>query len=261
MADDSSAAGADSIHRLQVLIAADVERLARRRAELADMGDLLISLRAQLGDLTQLGSPLGVEMLEQELAAPVVDRLAGRVERIDNVLLDAVVGAGAEEQHRSHELERAAQGQRQRTIYGEHLFAVPEVVGRIDGLAAAGQQQRGSTELEHEFAVFGEEAVVTPSVWGDPGSSYLVVRHPVLIAAFTAWFELTWQVCAPRADSAPLDERLVTLLARGYKDEAIARQLGVSLRTVRRRVASLMDHYGVGTRFQLGAELVREGVL
>ena len=42
------------------------------------------------------------------------------------------------------------------------------------------------------------------------------------------------------------------LLGLGLKDESIARYLGCSLRTVRRRVAALMDRHGVQTRFQLG---------
>jgi len=37
----------------------------------------------------------------------------------------------------------------------------------------------------------------------------------------------------------------------------IARHLGVSLRTVRRRVALLMDEAGVETRFQLGMAVAR----
>ena len=41
----------------------------------------------------------------------------------------------------------------------------------------------------------------------------------------------------------------------GLKDEAIARFLGVGLRTVRRRIAALMSIHGVDTRFQLGAAL------
>jgi DNA-binding NarL/FixJ family response regulator len=47
----------------------------------------------------------------------------------------------------------------------------------------------------------------------------------------------------------------------GAKDETIARQLGVSLRTVRRRVAELMDELGASTRFQAGMEAVRRGLL
>ena len=38
-------------------------------------------------------------------------------------------------------------------------------------------------------------------------------------------------------------------------------QLGVSLRTVRRRVADLMDELGAATRFQAGMEAARRGLV
>ncbi|MFI6494765.1 hypothetical protein [Streptomyces sp. NPDC050564] len=46
--------------------------------------------------------------------------------------------------------------------------------------------------------------------------------------------------------------QLLHLLTSGLKDEAAARHLGLSLRTVRRRIAALMDRTGANTRFQAG---------
>ena len=46
---------------------------------------------------------------------------------------------------------------------------------------------------------------------------------------------------------------------RRRKDEQIARALGMSVRTVRRRVADLMDELGADSRFQAGVEAVRRG--
>jgi DNA-binding NarL/FixJ family response regulator len=54
---------------------------------------------------------------------------------------------------------------------------------------------------------------------------------------------------------------LLRQLAAGAKDEQIARTLGLSLRTVRRRVAGLLIELGVDTRFQAGVEAVRRGWL
>ena len=54
---------------------------------------------------------------------------------------------------------------------------------------------------------------------------------------------------------------LLRQLAAGAKDEQIARTLGLSLRTVRRRVADLLIELGVDTRFQAGVEAVRRGWL
>ena len=62
---------------------------------------------------------------------------------------------------------------------------------------------------------------------------------------------------------SPADEhrRLLMLLASGLKDEAIARQLGIGERTVRRRVAELADRLGARTRMQFGIQAVRQGWL
>ena len=56
------------------------------------------------------------------------------------------------------------------------------------------------------------------------------------------------------------DRRLLLgQLAGGAKDEQIARALGLSVRTVRRRVAELLDELGADSRFQAGVEAVRRG--
>ena len=52
---------------------------------------------------------------------------------------------------------------------------------------------------------------------------------------------------------------ILELLDAGLKDEAIARQLGVSLRTVQRAVRLVSLTLGVQSRFQLGAEATRRG--
>jgi hypothetical protein len=54
----------------------------------------------------------------------------------------------------------------------------------------------------------------------------------------------------PQARPTPAEVLLLTLLADGLKDEAAARALGVSVRTVRRMVAEFMDRLGARSRFQ-----------
>lgn len=57
-----------------------------------------------------------------------------------------------------------------------------------------------------------------------------------------------------------LTSRQVTigrLMATGAKDAAIARQLGLSLRTVRSEISSLIAGLGARSRFQAGCLLVR----
>lgn len=49
--------------------------------------------------------------------------------------------------------------------------------------------------------------------------------------------------------------RIIDCLIRGQKDDAIARSLGVSTRTIDRRMVLLMDAVGARSRFQLGLRL------
>lgn len=247
------------LDRLEQMLDRDLGRLTERRTELAEVGDALMALRAQLRYGPGVSGSIGVEVLDQEVAAPVIDRLAGRVDRVDNVFLDAEVGAGTDSEHAQHELDRVRAGQRQRTLYHQDVLDVPEHLARVDALHAVGQEQRVLDVEAHEFAIFGREAVVTPSVWGDAGAQYLVIRQPVLVGIFRSWFDVVWERSPLFGVDDPLDERLVALLALGYKDETIARHLGVALRTVRRRVAALMEHHRVATRFQLGVALARAG--
>ncbi|WP_336204157.1 response regulator transcription factor [Nonomuraea sp. LPB2021202275-12-8] len=86
-----------------------------------------------------------------------------------------------------------------------------------------------------------------------------------LLDALVSLFEVLWRSAlplpaAPSSGQADLpDPELFTLLAAGLKDEAVARQLGVSLRTVHRRVSELMDRLGARTRFQAGLLAARRG--
>lgn len=55
------------------------------------------------------------------------------------------------------------------------------------------------------------------------------------------------------AQMVPAEQReLLELLAAGLSDQSIGRRLGLSRRTVQRRVRSLMDLFEAETRFQLG---------
>ncbi|MGL4175881.1 MAG: hypothetical protein ACRCSN_07355, partial [Dermatophilaceae bacterium] len=126
--------------------------------------------------------------------------------------------------------------------------------------ASIGEDQRVVPQTETEFAVFGDTAVVAFAGWDDPAGGYAVIRDPLVIRLYTAYFDIAWKHAIPAptvSGGASGDPRLVELLELGMKDEAIARHLGVSLRTVRRRVATLMAVNGVNTRFQLGSALAR----
>lgn len=57
------------------------------------------------------------------------------------------------------------------------------------------------------------------------------------------------------------EQALLRLMAKGLKDEAIARDLGVSPRTLRRLIADLMRRLDCESRFQAGVEATARGWL
>jgi DNA-binding NarL/FixJ family response regulator len=65
-------------------------------------------------------------------------------------------------------------------------------------------------------------------------------------------------------DAAELNARekeLLSLLSSGSTDESAAARLGVSVRTVRRMVADIMNRLGARSRFQAGVKAADRGWL
>ena len=56
-----------------------------------------------------------------------------------------------------------------------------------------------------------------------------------------------------------VERRLVAMLSSGMTDEAMARAIGLSHRTVQRRLADLARRVGAEGRFQLGVQAARRG--
>ncbi len=79
-----------------------------------------------------------------------------------------------------------------------------------------------------------------------------------LVRPILAVLERLWEFASPlpRANSTsgldPRDGQVLLMLASGASDATIARQLGVSQRTVERRIRSIMDTLGAESRFQAG---------
>lgn len=249
----------EPLRRLERYLAADTVRVEEAREKLVDIGDALMTLRARMHNI-DLGDDPGVQVLTQEMAAPMIDRIAGTVDRADNVMLTVEVGAGSEQANSKNERDRAVAGQLQRTLVHPSVLETELARAELAAKRGAGQLQRVTEAVGTEFLVLGTEAAITLSRWGDPYSPYVIIRNPALVGCFAAWFELMWarspEIEAPEGTS---DDQLIRMLALGTKDEMIARTLRIGLRTVRRRIAALMDRYGVDTRLQLGAALERDG--
>ncbi len=92
-------------------------------------------------------------------------------------------------------------------------------------------------------------------------------RAPSSRGAVASWQQATpvfgseAQETEEQPDLSEADRALLHLLHAGLKDETIARQLGLSERTLRRRITDLTTRLGATSRFQAGAQVVRRGWL
>jgi len=113
--------------------------------------------------------------------------------------------------------------------------------------------------------LFGVQAALVPVEWGSSPVRRVIVRTPGVVDALRLLFEVLWRQGAPMPGTQPAGDRrnqqVLRLLAAGAKDETIARQLGLSLRTVRRRVAEQIGELGATTRFQAGVEAARRRLI
>jgi DNA-binding CsgD family transcriptional regulator len=158
-------------------------------------------------------------------------------------------------------------GRRSRAIYdADVLHRAPEL---IRGRAEAGEQVRILAEVPTRLAIFGSTAALLTEQFGVHDERRLVLRQQSLVAALTYLFEALWEkaLAVPVLEGHHYGEGtnakrlLLRQLAGGAKDEQIARALGLSVRTVRRRVAELLEELGADSRFQAGVEAARRGWL
>jgi predicted transcriptional regulator len=163
------------------------------------------------------------------------------------------------------------QGVRHRVIYDGGAIAWP---GRLEQdilpSVRAGEQARVRSELPLKLLLADDQVAVIPLSLAPRGEAgaYIVHRSSILVA-LRALFDAEWERAAPLPDlpaaaqargaepaapgrSAPDEQTrsLLTMLAAGLTDRAIARSLEWSDRTTQRRIQRLMLALGAATRFQ-----------
>ncbi|MEU8222396.1 helix-turn-helix transcriptional regulator [Kribbella sp. NPDC048915] len=149
-------------------------------------------------------------------------------------------------------------------LYSPDSLDIPGAVDDAYSAVDAGETSRIHPQVPMKLAVFDRKIALLPLSVDQLVDSALVVHPCALLDALMEMFWLLWDQAVPVVPSAkadPTDARLMTLLAAGFKDDAIARQLGLSSRTVGRRVAELMETLGARTRFQAGIHAQRRRLL
>uniref|UniRef100_UPI000E3E4FA8 helix-turn-helix transcriptional regulator n=1 Tax=Allorhizocola rhizosphaerae TaxID=1872709 RepID=UPI000E3E4FA8 len=164
------------------------------------------------------------------------------------------------------ESQLLARGVSYRAVYAPEALEWPGVLGDIRGLVRQGEQARVLPGLRIKLAIADRRIALMPLSLDFSDVRAVVIRPSALLDGLLDYWEMCWQAAipleAPEHDALSEDDRmLLTLLVSGLKDEAIARQLGWSLRTMRRRMSRLNELLGAANRFQAGVIAARRGLL
>ncbi|MCN9243740.1 hypothetical protein NGF19_23640 [Streptomyces sp. RY43-2] len=179
-----------------------------------------------------------------------------------------------------------AGGVRWRGIYTPEALEVPGAMEEVERLAGFGEESRVLPNLPMKLAIADRQMALLPLSLDLDTSRALLVRESTLLNALIDLFECYWERALPlipggqpatggphTADGPDADDPaaadgpdeadrvLVALLASGMTDAAIARRLGLSTRTMRRRTRRLFDELSASNRFQAGIQAARRGWL
>lgn len=157
-----------------------------------------------------------------------------------------------------------ATGRRSQAIYP--AVALREAPAALRARSEAGEEVRVVPDLPTRLIVVGTTHAVLPEPLGHTDEPRLLIRQPAIVEGLRMLFDEIWNRAAPIGAIEALHglgrhRFLLQQLGAGAKDEQIARTLGLSLRTVRRRIAEVLDEFHVETRFQAGVEAARRGLL
>lgn len=168
--------------------------------------------------------------------------------------------------HRERAYSASGQPLEFRSTYVVDVLDLPEAREVLAARAEGGESFRFVSRAPFSAVVVDRSsAVLDVSAHEESGAGSLLVRSGPLVQAIANTVDEAWRVgtSVERAvGNSPLEDRdvqILALLATGASDATIARQLGISQRTVERRLRGVMDRLGARTRFQAGIAATRRG--
>ncbi|MGN9843446.1 LuxR C-terminal-related transcriptional regulator [Nonomuraea sp. H19] len=162
---------------------------------------------------------------------------------------------------------------RRRSIYSTEYFDNEVGYHIIQNAVNDGFDVRIYRNLPMKMKLVDEDAAMLP-LTPSGATGIVLIKAPVVVKALRQYFELLWtratSVGTPETPAASpaaarsgspseLQLQLLKMMALGLKDESIANRTGMSLRTVRRHIASVMEDLSVETRFAAGVAAAKRG--
>ncbi|MGW7409771.1 helix-turn-helix transcriptional regulator [Streptomyces sp. NPDC054833] len=257
--------------------------LERRQDELARTQLEIDASRAAVADLlagyTALGRTAGAGV-ERFTGAEAVGRLqADLTAQARGELLalapSTTAGDGLWDLDVPLHLDLLERGVRVRILHMDSTTGPARRREAVRRLTRAGAEIRTLPALPLHLRLVDGASAVLPLDPDEPDGGAVLLDEPGALAGLRALFTHLWDTATPAGGTDPTDgagdgvtdmysprERaLLRFLAEGLTDEAAARKLGISLRSERRMISHLSDRTGARSRFQLGLQAARSGLV
>lgn len=252
--------------------------VVRRQRELQDLCIAAGELALRLENAPSSG-PVGlVELLEGDEVIWQHLHQTQREAREEVLIIDAPPYLQGKPIQNEGELANLARGVRYRCIYHRPSLEVPGHFAQLLECVRAGEQARTLISVSMKMQIVDREIAIIPvSFTPTETRTRLLVRVSPMLDALVQCFESLWHQAVPvvmpaddvdprrsaveAGEPADRDRALLTLLATGMKDRAIANTLGITERTLSRHIRELMDTLEADTRFQAGIEAAHRGWL
>ncbi|MEG3628605.1 helix-turn-helix transcriptional regulator [Streptomyces poriticola] len=160
-------------------------------------------------------------------------------------------------------------GVRLRTLYQHTARYSPQTLAYVEQIADGKVEVRTIDELVERLIICDETVAFIPT--REDRQVALELRHPGLVRYLIKVFEFMWARAVPLKFGTPyetapdgitdIQHSIAKLLVEGHVDEAIARRLGMNVRTCRAHIAKLAQALGSGSRAQLGFLIAQSGLL
>jgi DNA-binding CsgD family transcriptional regulator/sugar-specific transcriptional regulator TrmB len=256
---------------LEVLLRRHEADLAQRRRQLDDAKTEIAGLVASSASSEQRGDHSDVT--ERLLG---LDAIQARLEVLARDLQKeclSVMPGGAQSPaslNASSSLdERAlAAGIKILTLFQESVRNDPATHAYAQWLTNLGGDVRTAPILPTRMLIFDRRIAVIPIDPDDTKLGALCTAEMAIVRFMVSIFETAWNTAVPlgacaQEDAATgltaLDRQILIMLGKGLTDEAVANRLGVSGRTVRRQVASIMERLNASSRFEAGLKAAQRG--
>jgi DNA-binding CsgD family transcriptional regulator len=251
---------------LASLIARAEAEVAEKQRRLEATRTVVMSLAAaheQAGDRDQITTWTGVDAVRdrlEDLAATTTVECVS----LNPHLAHSPAGKSASRPLNQRMLDR---GVAVRAVYQDSHRHNPVQQEYVTWMTGLGAEIRTSPTLPMLLVIFDRRAALLPIDPADSSRGAHEIHAPGIVAASYELFAHIWSTATlvgrtPVPDGADLDpalRELSRLLAAGSTDEMAARKMGLSLRTIKRKSADLMERLGARSRFQAGVVAAQRG--